>query len=152
MGGDGWRERVDNGAETLIMDGDGMGDGMDEDGTDLFVQKMLDAASYIVPGEPYQVVRVDRETLAAIPPEEVYIVDRTQHSPYLPVQFFRLMIPDIPVTLCKFCGRFYHQETWELEYLKQEKCPFCGKKDCEWDLADVQLTDNWATSFQYISG
>jgi len=153
MGGDGWRERVDNGAETLIMDGDGdMGDGMDEDGTDLFVQKMLDAASYIVPGEPYQVVRVDRETLAAIPPEEVYIVDRTQHSPYLPVQFYRLMIPDIPVTLCKFCGRFYHQETWELEYLKQEKCPFCGKKDCEWDLADVQLTDNWATSFQYISG
>ena len=43
-------------------------------------------------------MRVDRETLAAIPPEEVYIVDRTQHSPYLPVQFYRLMIPDIPVT------------------------------------------------------
>ena len=42
-------------------------------------------------------MRVDRETLAAIPPEEVYIVDRTQHSPYLPVQFYRLMIPDIPV-------------------------------------------------------
>ena len=61
-------------------------------------------------------------------------------------------ISSAQVTLCKFCGRFYHQETWELEYLKQEKCPFCGKKDCEWDLADVQLTDNWATSFQYISG
>jgi intraflagellar transport protein 122 len=152
MGGDGWRERIDGGAETLQLDA---ADTMGEDGADLFVQKMLDAASYIVPGEPYQVVRVDRETLAEIPPEEVYIVDQAKHSEILPVQFYRLMIPDIPVTLCKSCGRFFHQETWELEYLKVKKCPVCGAKDCEWSLADASADgwgqqDGWGKKFPNV--
>merc|ERR1712050_498656 len=49
MPGDGWRETTHGGAETLTLDGPGP-----DDGTDLFVQKMLDAASYFVPGAPYE--------------------------------------------------------------------------------------------------
>ena len=46
---------------------------------------------------PLEVVRVDRETLAQLPAEEVYIVDRSKVSMNLDVKFYRLMIPDIPV-------------------------------------------------------
>jgi intraflagellar transport protein 122 len=134
MRGDGWQERIETNAETLVLGGDD-----DEGGADLFVQKMLDAASYIVPGEPYQVVRVDRETLANLPAEEVYIVDRSKVSMHLDVKFYRLMIPDIPVVLCSSCGRFFHQETWELEYLKVKRCPCCGAKDCEWSITECSL-------------
>merc|ERR1719271_2173272 len=44
LGGDGWRERIEANAETLVLGGED-----EEGGADLFVQKMLDAASYIVP-------------------------------------------------------------------------------------------------------
>merc|ERR1712023_309011 len=46
-GGDGWQESTRGGAETLTLEGPSPGD----DGNDLFVQKMLDAANYIVPEE-----------------------------------------------------------------------------------------------------
>lgn len=130
-GGDGWQEVRMGAADTLVLGG--------EDEADLFVQRMLDAAAYIVPGEPYQVVRVDRETLVEVPPEEVFIIDGSKVSPHLPIQYYRLMIPDIPVTLCKVCGHFFHQETWELEFLKTGSCPFCKAEECEWSLAEFKL-------------
>merc|ERR1719356_667353 len=87
----GWRESTRGGAETLTLDAPMPGD----DGTsDLFVQKMLDAASYFVPGEPYQPVRIDRETLVELKPDEVYVVDFRKYSPQLPIRFFRSMIPE----------------------------------------------------------
>eukprot|EP00439_Symbiodinium_sp_Y106_P011234 s1582_g1.t1 len=47
---DGWHESTRGGAEVMsLSEGPMPGD---EAGTDLFVQKMLDAASYFVPGEP----------------------------------------------------------------------------------------------------
>jgi len=132
--GDGWREGRQGGADTLMMDTP-----VEDEQTDLFVQRVLDAASCILPGAPYQVVRVDRETLADIPPEEVFIVDYSRFSPFLPTKYYRSMIPDIPVTLCKECGQFFHQETWELEYLKTGKCPYCEAVDCEWSLLDFEF-------------
>ena len=46
------------------------------------------------------------------------------------------------MTLCRACGHFFHQETWELEFLKTEACPFCGEGDCEWTLAGYKPTTN----------
>ncbi|CAK9047431.1 Intraflagellar transport protein 122 homolog, partial [Durusdinium trenchii] len=100
----------------------------DDGGTDLFVQKMLDAASYFVPGEPYQPVKIDRETLADLRPEEVYTADFRRFSPLLPVRFFRSMIPEVAIAVCGACGNFFHQETWELEFLQNRCCPYCGSK------------------------
>lgn len=128
-GGDGWEERRHGGAETLTFNDGGM-DGGDV-AEDLFVQKMLDAASYFVPGDPYRAVRVDMDTLMDLRPEEVYIVDFRKYSPLLPVRYFRNMIPEMQVSLCRHCGHFYHQETWELEYLQTRSCPFFGSKDVD---------------------
>ncbi|OLP76301.1 Intraflagellar transport protein 122-like [Symbiodinium microadriaticum] len=104
---DGWHESTRGGAEVMsLSEGPMPGD---EAGTDLFVQKMLDAASYFVPGEPYQPVKIDRETLAELRPEEVYVADFRKYSPLLPVRFFRSMIPEVAIAVCNNCGNFFHQ-------------------------------------------
>jgi len=125
---DGWRESTRGGAEVMSLD---QGPMPDEAGADLFVQKMLDAASYFVPGEPYQPVRIDRETMAELRPEEVYLVDMRKFSPLLPIRFFRSMIPEVAIAVCGTCGHFFHQETWELEFLQNKCCPYCGCKEID---------------------
>jgi intraflagellar transport protein 122 len=125
---DGWREGTRGGAETLTLDGPMPGD---DGGSDLFMQKMLDAASYFVPGEPYQPVRIDRETLLDLRPEEVYVVDLRKYSELLPVCFYRSMIPEVAIAVCGACGHFFHQETWELEFLQNKACPYCGSKEID---------------------
>lgn len=126
--GDGWHETTRAGAEVMSLN---EGPSGDDGGTDLFVQKMLDAASYFVPGEPYQPVKIDRETLADLRPEEVYTADFRRFSPLLPVRFFRSMIPEVAIAVCGACGNFFHQETWELEFLQNRCCPYCGSKDID---------------------
>ena len=97
-------KRVDGSQDVMTLDGPEEGD------SDLFVQKMLDAASYVVPGEPYQPVRVDTMTLLDLRPEEVYVVDFRKFSPILPVKFYRSMIPELAIALCSACCHFFHQE------------------------------------------
>jgi len=126
---DGWRESTRGGAEVMSLN-EGPMPG-DEGGTDLFVQKMLDAASYFVPGEPYTPVRIDRETLAELRPEEVYTANFRRYSPLLPIRFFRSMIPEVAIAVCGSCGNFFHQETWELEFLQNKCCPYCGSKEID---------------------
>jgi len=129
QGNDGWRESTRGGAETLTLnDGPMAGD---DGGSDMFMQKMLDAASYFVPGEPYQPVRIDRETLLDLRPEEVYIVNFQKYSNLLPVRFYRSMIPEVAIAVCGACGHFFHQETWELEFLQNKCCPYCGSKEID---------------------
>jgi len=126
---DGWREENRGGAQTLTLDAGPMpGDG---DGNDMFMQKMLDAASYFVPGEPYKPVAIDRETLLDLRPEEVYVVDFRKYSPTMPVRFYRSMIPEVAIAVCAACGHFFHQETWELEFLQNKCCPYCGSKEID---------------------
>merc|ERR1719311_1042626 len=86
---------------------------------------MLDAASYTVPGAPYQPVQIDADTLLDLKAEEVYVVDFRKYSPLLPVRFFRSMIPEVAIAVCGSCGHFFHQETWELEFLQNKCCPYC---------------------------
>lgn len=123
---DGWHEGTRGGADVMSLD-----QPADDGVADLFVQKMLDAASYFVPGEPYQPVRIDREVLADLRPEDVYILDFRRFSPLLPKRLFRSMIPEVAISSCGACGHFFHQETWELELLQNKHCPFCASEDVE---------------------
>lgn len=40
-------------------------------------------------------------------------------------RFFRNMIPDVPVSLCACCNKFFHQEDFEFSVLQKGHCPFC---------------------------
>jgi len=126
---DGWHESTRGGAEVMSLDAGPMPG--DEGDSDLFLQKMLDAASYFVPGEPYQPLRIDRETLAELRPEEVYVVDFRRFSLALPIRFYRSMIPEVAIAVCSTCGHFFHQETWELEFLQHKCCPYCASKNID---------------------
>jgi hypothetical protein len=41
------------------------------------------------------------------------------------VQYFRSVIPDLPIALCKNCHHFFHEEDFEFHVLQQKTCPFC---------------------------
>merc|ERR1712232_763663 len=129
MQNDGWREGERGGAETLTFDSGPMPG--DEVGNDLFVQEMLDSAEYFVPGEPYRPVTVDGDVLLELKPEEVFVVDMSKYSRLLPVRFYRSMIPEVAIAVCGSCGHFFHQETWELEFLQHKCCPYCGSKEID---------------------
>lgn len=45
-----------------------------------------------------------------------------------PLEFFRNMLPDVPVVCCHECNHFFHEEDWELAVMKNGKCPFCRAK------------------------
>lgn len=40
-------------------------------------------------------------------------------------RFFKNMIPDVPVSLCAVCNKFFHQEDFEFSVLQKGHCPFC---------------------------
>lgn len=42
-----------------------------------------------------------------------------------PDRYFRVMMPDTPVVVCRACGRFFSEEDLEMEYLKKAECAFC---------------------------
>jgi hypothetical protein len=42
-----------------------------------------------------------------------------------PDRYFRVMMPDTPVIVCRACGRMFTEEDFEMEYLKKPECPFC---------------------------
>lgn len=40
-------------------------------------------------------------------------------------RYFRNLMPDIHVTLCPACHKFFHSDEFELAVLQQGACPFC---------------------------
>ena len=43
----------------------------------------------------------------------------------LPWEFYRNMLPDVPLVLCHSCNHFFHEEDWEFEVMKKNACAFC---------------------------
>lgn len=40
-------------------------------------------------------------------------------------EYFRNMLPDVPVVLCHSCNHFFHEEDWECATMSRGVCPFC---------------------------
>eukprot|EP00743_Colponemidia_sp_Colp-15_P003978 GILK01004290.1.p1 GENE.GILK01004290.1~~GILK01004290.1.p1 ORF type:complete len:1251 (-),score=266.14 GILK01004290.1:264-4016(-) len=123
---DSWREAEMGGAQTLTMDGDD--DNGDVD-SDPFIAKMLEIVQYQVPGEPYVAVKLDQPALLSLRKEEVFIVD--YKSPAMQPRYFKTMVPEMPICMCKKCCRFFLQEDFEVSLAKANSCPFCRAADPE---------------------
>ena len=65
----------------------------------------------------------DRQMLLAMERGDVYVLK--PGAPQLPWEFYRNMLPDVPVVLCHACNHFYHEEDWELALMQTGACPFC---------------------------
>ena len=101
----------------------------DQDTDDIFVQKVMEWVELQVGQEEYQPVVLDEICLGAIPPEEVFIFDMSSVCPSLPKKFYRLMMPELDVVMCKACGHFFIQDEYDLIFLQIEACPFCLFKE-----------------------
>ena len=65
----------------------------------------------------------DRQMLLAMEKGDVFVVQPP--DPQLPWEFYRNMLPDVPLVLCHGCNHFFHEEDWEVALMQEDVCPFC---------------------------
>lgn len=63
----------------------------------------------------------DRAMLLSMDKNDVYIVQWP--SPGVPWEFYRNMLPDVPVVLCHESNHFFHEEDWEVRGLASTPRP-----------------------------
>jgi intraflagellar transport protein 122 len=64
-----------------------------------------------------------REMLLQMDASEVYVVQWGTSA--RPTEYYRNMLPDVPVVLCHNCNHFFHEEDWEFATMSKGVCPFC---------------------------
>ncbi len=69
------------------------------------------------------VLKVNRDVLLGLKKTEVFI--RKWVSPSTPTQYYRLMVPEIPVVLCSSCNHFFHEDDYEIASIQKRRCPLC---------------------------
>jgi intraflagellar transport protein 122 len=86
---------------------------------DPFTKAMLDfepSADFTPPvATPEMLLGMDRS--------DVFIIQWPH--PALGKEYYRNMLPDVPVVLCTACNHFFHEEDWEFAVMQKGACPFC---------------------------
>lgn len=89
-------------------------------------------------------VELDEAVLSSMRYEEVFIVDYTKFCPKIPFRYYKNTIPDVPITMCDNCCKFFIQDDYEYKYVEHGHCPFCknvekdkGQKKVYASLADM---------------
>eukprot|EP01135_Chromosphaera_perkinsii_P010267 Nk52_evm9s2085 gene=Nk52_evmTU9s2085 len=88
---------------------------------DLFTQKL---GAFDVDSLDYSPIVADEEVLLSLDKTQVFV--KKWPAP-LNSQYFKLMTPDTPVTLCGSCNRLFLSEDFEFAVLQYKACPFCRK-------------------------
>jgi len=127
---DKWKE-TDHGAgvQTMSFGGEDNGE-EDEDGEDTFSQQLMNFEG----GGRYTAMKVSAKLLLAMKHTEIFV----NKSPVKGVraQFYRNMTPDIGISLCTTCRKFFHEEDFEFRILSGMKCLFPCGEPCsafDWD-------------------
>jgi intraflagellar transport protein 122 len=68
-------------------------------------------------------IMVDRDILLSLRKTEVFV--RKWPSPGVRNEYFKLMVPEIPVILCPACNHFFHEEDFEMASIQKRRCPVC---------------------------
>lgn len=106
---------------------------------------MLEQLETQVNPEASKPVEVDERVLQHLRYEEVFIVDYGKLCPSMPKKYYRNMVPDVSITLCECCCKFFLQDEYEFAYIEKGYCPFCknvekdkGVKNVYGSLADMR--------------
>jgi len=86
---------------------------------DPFTKAMLDYE----PTGRFTPPQTTRDMLLSMEPTDVFVVQ--WGTPARPTEYYRNMIPDVPITLCHSCNHFFHEEDWEFAVMSKGVCPFC---------------------------
>ena len=57
--------------------------------------------------------------------EHVYIQDYSHFNPSYPKRYFKNIVPDVAISMCENCCKFFIQDEYEFAYMEQGHCPFC---------------------------
>jgi len=68
-------------------------------------------------------LKVGKDILISLKKTEVYV--KRWPSPGLRNQYFKLLMPEIPVILCTSCNHFFHEEDFEIASITKSQCPIC---------------------------
>jgi intraflagellar transport protein 122 len=68
---------------------------------------MLEWLETQVSADSYKAVEVDERILKNMRYEEIYIVDYSTLCPNMPRKFYKNMVPDVAITLCDRCCKFF---------------------------------------------
>lgn len=78
--------------------------------------------------------------------EEIFVQDMAHFSKNLTKRYFKNMVPDVAITMCENCCRFFIQDEYEFTYMELGHCPFCkhvekdkGQKQVFGSLADMRM-------------
>ena len=137
----GWRQNVSEQEQVLSMNNHD--EGIEND---LFAQCLLEHTEHQAAPENYQPVNVNEEVMRSMRFEEVFIQDMSHFSSNAPKRYFKNMVPDVAITMCENCCRFFIQDEYEFAYMECGHCPFCKhvEKDKEQtkvfgSLADMRM-------------
>lgn len=86
---------------------------------DPFTKGMLDFEPSGVFAPPV----ADRQMLLSMDKSDIFILKWPSNA--VRWEFYRNMLPDMPVTLCHECNHFFLEEDFELVVMQKKKCPFC---------------------------
>lgn len=105
---------------------------------------MLEQLDQQVNPEHSQPIMVDERVLQHMRFEEVFVVDYSKICATHPRKFFKNMVPDVSITMCDRCCKFFLQDEYEFAYIEKGHCPFCknvekdkGVKNVYGSLADM---------------
>ncbi|KAG8465049.1 hypothetical protein KFE25_012412 [Diacronema lutheri] len=115
------------GAQVLTLGDDGADAADDALGSDEpFMQALLD---FDAGGGAFVPVEVDESMLLSFHKEEVFVQKwaggGAAGGAALPWVWWKNMVPEIPISQCSACNRFFHGEEWEAAVLAKGQCPFC---------------------------
>ena len=85
---------------------------------DPFTKAMLD----FEPTGRFAAPFASREMLLNMEASDVYTMQ--WGSPAKPTEYYRNMMPDVPIVLCHSCNHFFHEEDWEFEIVRRDTHPY----------------------------
>eukprot|EP00828_Plagiopyla_frontata_P043467 TRINITY_DN678_c0_g1_i2.p1 TRINITY_DN678_c0_g1~~TRINITY_DN678_c0_g1_i2.p1 ORF type:complete len:953 (-),score=153.20 TRINITY_DN678_c0_g1_i2:31-2889(-) len=125
---DGWTETQYGNEQTLQFNQKQFDD--DIESTPFFM-KMNEVCEQQVANEDYIPIVLDEDIIKTLNPEEVFAVDYTKYCQTMPIKYYKTMVPEIAVEVCKKCCRFFILDEYEFEFLKNQCCVFCRAKENE---------------------
>ncbi|XP_032827224.2 intraflagellar transport protein 122 homolog [Petromyzon marinus] len=111
-----WRESRAGKADMMVMENS---EEAGEEANDPFAARLSfeDGAEFVP-------VVLNRAALRSLSRRQVLV--KRWPSP-LRWQFYRSLMPDVPITVCSSCFQMFHSEDYELLVLQHNRCPYCRR-------------------------
>ena len=121
-----WNESKEGEANVMSMGGDD--DAYDDDDAeDLFNKCIHRTLSNQEGVNSYVPVTVDAETLRSLRREHVFCCK--PRAPGMRATYYKSAIADVHIALSQSCHRFFHEEDFEFQVLRDGCCPYSRVKD-----------------------